>query len=141
MHYIRHKTDHHIHKTFNSQAWINCLIIVKFYVHGSMGVLQSWYLAYRLVSHCFFHELSYNLDAPFLSLFSMSFVVPAAVICLQGCIKLVYVVSSLNSTQCQLNINLNYWAWYYSAQACYSILPSKYEKTKLIRLKILSLTF
>ena len=30
IHYIRHKTDHlpsyTIHKTFNSQAWINCLI-------------------------------------------------------------------------------------------------------------------
>ena len=46
-----------------------------------MGVLQTWYLAYRWVSNCFFHELSYvkGLDPPFLSLFSMSFVLPLSI--------------------------------------------------------------
>ena len=48
-----------------------------------MGVLQTWYLAYWWVSNCFFHELSYDkgFDPPFLSLFSMSFVLPS-IICL-----------------------------------------------------------
>ena len=46
-----------------------------------MGVLQTWYLAYWWVSNCFFHELSYvkGLDPPFLSLFSMSFVLPLTI--------------------------------------------------------------
>ena len=46
-----------------------------------MGVLQSWYLAYWWVSNCFFHELSYvkSLYPPFLSLFSMSFVLPSTI--------------------------------------------------------------
>ena len=55
--------------------------MVKLYVYGSMCVLQSWYLAYWWVSTCLFHELSYvkGLDPPFLSLFSMSFVLPSTI--------------------------------------------------------------
>ena len=33
--------------------------VVKFYIHGSISVLQSWCLAYWWVSNCFFHKLSY----------------------------------------------------------------------------------
>ena len=100
-HYIRQKTDnsiqytrHLIHKprsivlskghltrnTFKSNIFmlINKLI-VKFYVHGSLGVLQSWYLAYWWVSNCFFHELSYVKSLDFGPTF---FVVIFNVICL-----------------------------------------------------------
>ena len=44
-----------------------------------MCVFQTWYLAYWWVSTCFFHEMSYvkGLDPPFLSLFSVSFVLPS----------------------------------------------------------------
>ena len=54
-------------------------LIVKFYVHGSLGVLQSWYLAYWWVSNCFFHELSYVKSLDFGPTF---FVVIFNVICL-----------------------------------------------------------
>ena len=46
-----------------------------------MGVLQTWSLAYWWVSNCFSHELSYvkDLHPTFLSLFSMSFVLPSTI--------------------------------------------------------------
>ena len=39
--------------------------IDKFNVHGSIGVLQSWYLAYWWASNCFFHKLSYEKSGPY----------------------------------------------------------------------------
>ena len=94
-----------------------------------MGVLQTWYLAYRWVSNSFFHEFSYvkGLDPPFLSFFSMSFVLPLT-ICLVSWIPRIPVLCTPDYQYDEhfLQLSNPYWpdlAWY-----CLKVLSWKLSK-------------